>query len=212
MSAPDPFEVLGIGPDASPEEVDEAYRRLAKRWHPDRGGGREAALRMASINVAHDLLRSHARHRRHPVARGAPEPPVATVRRRPAGAWLPEPVRRALGPELLAALEEHEAVAIVTPASLWKSPRAVLAVTDRRLLWLLDDAISDRVRSLRFRRVEDIHCRVAWPRGRTARLRVARRGGRRITFADLSPSTAGQIVRHVQAASRGVSPAGRRGT
>jgi hypothetical protein len=201
MSAPDPFEVLGLGPDASAAEVDEAYRRLAKRWHPDRGGGPEAATRMASINVAHDLLRSHARHRPQSGARAPAPTPAATVRRRPAGSWLPEPVRRALGPEPLAALEEDEAVAIVTPTSLWKSPKAVLAVTDRRLLWLLDDAISDRVRSLRYRRIESIQRRVAWPRGRTANLRVQRRGGRRITFADLTPSTAQQIVRHVEAST-----------
>ena len=121
--------------------------------------------------------------------------------RRPAGSWLAEPVRRALGPELLQALEDREPVAIVTPASLWKSPRAVLAVTDRRLLWLLDDAISDRVRSLRYNRVTDVSRRLAWPRRRTAILRVLQRNGRRVTFADLAPATAQQIVRHVRAAT-----------
>ena len=85
--------------------------------------------------------------------------------------------------------------------SLWKSPRAVLAVTDRRLLWLLDDAISDRVRSLRFNRVSDVSRRLAWPRRRTAILRVLQRNGRRVTFADLTPATAQQIVRHVRAAT-----------
>ena len=58
----DPFAILGLDPDASPDEIADAYRRLAKRWHPDRGGGPEAELRMARINVAHDLLRAQARH------------------------------------------------------------------------------------------------------------------------------------------------------
>ena len=37
-----------------------AYRSQAKRWHPDRGGGEEAARRMAEINAAYDLLRAGA--------------------------------------------------------------------------------------------------------------------------------------------------------
>jgi hypothetical protein len=198
----DPLSVLGLQPGASAEEVGEAYRRLAKQWHPDRGGGREAELRMAQINVAHDLLRAGARHARprgdRPTQRGGPHRPAQ--RRRPAGHWLAEPVRRALGPELLQALDDREAVVVVTPASLWKSPHAVLAVTDRRLLWLLDDAITDRVRSLRFNRVDDVTTRLAWPRRRTAILRVLARNGRRETFADLVPATALQIVEHVRAA------------
>ena len=198
----DPLSVLGLQPGASAEEVGEAYRRLAKQWHPDRGGGREAELRMAQINVAHDLLRAGARHARprgdRPAQRGAQHRPAQ--RRRPAGHWLAEPVRRALGPELLQALDDREAVVVVTPASLWKSPHAVLAVTDRRLLWLLDDAITDRVRSLRFNRVDDVTTRLAWPRRRTAILRVLARNGRRETFADLVPATALQIVEHVRAA------------
>jgi hypothetical protein len=196
----DPLSVLGLQPGASAAEVDDAYRRLAKRWHPDRGGGPEAQLRMAQINVAHDLLRASARHRRPPAAPPSPEP---GVRRRLAGGWLAEPVRRAVGPEMLMGLGGRETVSIVTPTSLWKSPRAVLAVTDRRLLWLLDDAISDRVRSLRYNRVQEVSGRLAWPRRRTAILRVLQRNGRRVSFADLAPATALQIVRHVQAAVAG---------
>ena len=65
-------------------------------------------------------------------------------------------MRRALGPELLEALAQSEAVRLVTPASTWASPRAVLAVTERRLLWLLDDAPVGRVRSLAFRDVATV--------------------------------------------------------
>jgi len=198
----DPHAVLGVREGASAREVEEAYRELAKRWHPDRGGGPDAELRMAQINVAHDLLRAGARHAgpRRPAPAPAPTRRPATVRRRIAGSWLSEPVRGALGPELLAALEEREPVLVVTPTSLWKSPRAVLAVTDRRLLWLLDDAISERVRSLRFARVTAVSQRLAWPRRRTAILQVVQRNGRRVSFADLTPATAVRIERHVQSA------------
>jgi len=36
-----PFNVLEIPPDASPEDIKAAYHRLAKRWHPDRFSGPE---------------------------------------------------------------------------------------------------------------------------------------------------------------------------
>jgi tetratricopeptide (TPR) repeat protein len=34
-----PFDVLEITPDASPEDIKAAYHRLAKQWHPDRYTG-----------------------------------------------------------------------------------------------------------------------------------------------------------------------------
>jgi hypothetical protein len=52
MSAiPDPLEVLGLGADASIEDVQEARRRLAKSLHPDVGGD---AARMQAVNAAAD--------------------------------------------------------------------------------------------------------------------------------------------------------------
>jgi tetratricopeptide (TPR) repeat protein len=36
-----PFNILEIPPDASPEDIKAAYHRLAKRWHPDRYTGDE---------------------------------------------------------------------------------------------------------------------------------------------------------------------------
>jgi hypothetical protein len=194
----EPFAVLGVAPDASAEEVAAAYRRLAKQWHPDRAGG-EGAARMAQINAAYDLLRAEAWLERH--GRAAPPAPAAPApeRRVAAGAWLPEAVRRALGRELLVALEPEEAVALVTPTSTWASPQALLAVTDRRLLWLLDDAPTHRVRSLRFHDVADVDQRMGRPLRRSAVLRVRTTAGRKLSFADLRPATAAAIARHVRA-------------
>lgn len=196
----DPFAVLGVAPGASGEEVTAAYRRLAKRWHPDHARGEEAARRMAEINAAYDLLRSERWLDRH----GRPTPPApperAPARRAPAGAWLAEAVRRALGRELLGVLENGEAVAMVTPTSTWASPQALLAVTDRRLLWLLDDAPTHRVRSLSFHDVAAVEQGLRRPLRRSAVLRVRTSAGRKLTFAELRPATAAAIARHVAAA------------
>jgi hypothetical protein len=193
----DPYAVLGVAPGASPDQVVASYRELAKRWHPDRGGGRQAQRRMAEINAAYELLRAEAwQARHHPY--GAPlsaraAPPASP--RPPAGSWLPEATRRALGPELLGALRPREAVRLVAPVSAWASPQALLAVTDRRLLWLLDDAVTGRVRMLELAAITGVEQRLSWPRRRTAVLRVHRRDGRRpIAFGDLRPETARAIA------------------
>jgi len=196
----DPFAVLGVPPGATERELAAAYRRLAKRWHPDRAG-EGAERRMAEINRAYDLARVAARRSARSATAVADRPaPARTARRRvPLGAWLPEPVRRALGRELLGALRPDERVAFVTPTSLWASPRATLAVTAHRRLWLLDDAPVNRVRDLRFTRIAEVEHRLAWPLRRRAKLRVRDRRGRATTFTDLPPQTAAAIAAHVAA-------------
>jgi len=203
----DPYAVLGISPDATADEAARAYRELAKRFHPDRVGDGGMA-QMIALNVAYELLRSEQRP-----AAGAPVAPAggsATGRagkRRGPGHWLPEAMRRGLGRELLEALEADEPVALVTPTATWASPSTLLAVTDRRLLWLLDDAVGNRVRSLRFRDTAHADQSLVWPRRTRARLSVEPRfGGKRWTFSDLRPATAEAIAGHVRAGL----PAGRR--
>jgi hypothetical protein len=203
MAGMDPYALLGIKPGASPEEVTAAYRRLAKEWHPDLAGT-DAGRTMALINAAYDLLRSagwQQRNQREPArANGRP----------PRGAWLDGAVRRALGPELLGALRHEERVAIVTPAATWASPHTLLAVTDRRLLWLLDDAPLNRIRSLDFAAVQRIEHRRSWPRRRSAVLRVTPTAGRPLSFTELRPPTAQTIAAHVVAALRAAAGARRR--
>lgn len=45
------WDVLGVSPRASDEEIKEAYRKLARQHHPDNGG---SADRMAVINAAYE--------------------------------------------------------------------------------------------------------------------------------------------------------------
>ncbi len=55
----DPYKVLGLSPDASDEEVKAAYRKLAKKYHPDLNPGNErAAARMNEINAAYEQIKN----------------------------------------------------------------------------------------------------------------------------------------------------------
>jgi hypothetical protein len=49
--------ILGVPPSASPDEIREMYRHLAKLWHPDRGKV-DSSERMREINAAYDYLRA----------------------------------------------------------------------------------------------------------------------------------------------------------
>jgi hypothetical protein len=192
----DPHGVLGVPPGATPDEIAATYRRLAKEWHPDRGGGADAESRMAEINAAYDLLRAAEWTRRH-------DPDVPPAPRSPGprrGAWLPPAIRRALGHELLAVLEPGERVWLVTPTTTWASPQALLAASDRRLLWLLDDAVNGRVQTLRFAAIEAAEHTLRRPRKRVATLRVHARNGRRFAFGELRPATADVLARRIVAA------------
>jgi DnaJ-class molecular chaperone len=53
----DPYRLLGIPKDATPEAIKAAYRRLAREHHPDLNPGKpEAEERFKAISAAHDLL------------------------------------------------------------------------------------------------------------------------------------------------------------
>jgi molecular chaperone DnaJ len=54
---PDYYKVLGVGKNASEEEIKKAYRRLARRYHPDRNPGeKQAEERFKEISQAYDVL------------------------------------------------------------------------------------------------------------------------------------------------------------
>jgi molecular chaperone DnaJ len=55
----DPYKILGVSPDASDEEIKRAYRRMAKKYHPDLNPGDEqAAKMMQKINAAYEAIKN----------------------------------------------------------------------------------------------------------------------------------------------------------
>ena len=66
MATETPYQVLGVKPDASADDIRKAYRKLAKQFHPDLNPGKPAAeARFKSISVAYDLLSDPAKRARY---------------------------------------------------------------------------------------------------------------------------------------------------
>jgi DnaJ-class molecular chaperone len=80
-----PYEVLGVRPDASAEEIRKAYRKLAKQFHPDLNPGKpEAEARFKAVSAAYDLVsdpEKRARYDRGEIDEsGAERPPRSYYR------------------------------------------------------------------------------------------------------------------------------------
>ena len=98
QSDPNPYAILGVEPDASPDDIRGAYRRAARACHPDlHPGDASAAERFKRVQFAYELLADPVRRAaydtppappvsppapaaRTTVATSAPEPPVSLAR------------------------------------------------------------------------------------------------------------------------------------
>lgn len=85
LSAPAParrleptlYQVLQVDPSADPEIIEVAYKRLAMKHHPDRGGGESAQERMRLLNHAREVLRHPGRRARYDASIGIERLPDA---------------------------------------------------------------------------------------------------------------------------------------
>jgi curved DNA-binding protein CbpA len=95
----DPYKILQVDPEAEDEVIQAAYRRLARKYHPDLSVTADAAARMSAINAAwerigdpdarkaYDLERADAARVRTPDApTPAPSPRASSARPAPAPA------------------------------------------------------------------------------------------------------------------------------
>ena len=98
----DPYKILQVDSEAEDEVIQAAYRRLARKYHPDLATTPDAASRMAAINAAWELIGEPAKRQAYDrkrevlkttptsapsgTGRHAPSGGAAAAGRRPAGA------------------------------------------------------------------------------------------------------------------------------
>ena len=58
----DYYEVLGVGKNASADELKKAYRRLAVQYHPDRGGDEG---KFKEVSEAYEVLKDDSKRKRY---------------------------------------------------------------------------------------------------------------------------------------------------
>ena len=62
----DPYDILGVGRDASEQDIKSAYRKLAKQLHPDRNKDNpDAAEKFSDITKAYDMLSDKTQRARY---------------------------------------------------------------------------------------------------------------------------------------------------
>lgn len=62
MAKRDYYEVLGVGKDASADEIKKAFRRAAVTHHPDRGGDE---IKFKEVNEAYEVLKDSSKRQRY---------------------------------------------------------------------------------------------------------------------------------------------------
>src|SRR5665213_4057276 len=62
MAKRDYYEVLGVGKDASADEIKKAFRRAAVEHHPDRGGDE---TKFKELNEAYEVLKDEGKRKRY---------------------------------------------------------------------------------------------------------------------------------------------------
>lgn len=64
-SEKDYYEILGVSKTATPQEIKSAYRRLARKYHPDVNPGADSEERFKEINIAYEVLKDEEKRARY---------------------------------------------------------------------------------------------------------------------------------------------------
>ncbi len=65
MAARDLYAILGVGPDASQEEIRRAYRQLARQLHPDVSQEPDSEERFKQVSAAYEILSDPQKRRQY---------------------------------------------------------------------------------------------------------------------------------------------------
>jgi len=57
------YQALGLSPGAADDDIKNAWRHLARQWHPDRNPGKDTTARFQQISEAYDILRDADKRR-----------------------------------------------------------------------------------------------------------------------------------------------------
>lgn len=63
--AKDYYQILDVSKNATNEEIKKAYRKLALKYHPDKGGGIEDEKKFKEVNEAYQVLSDPEKKRRY---------------------------------------------------------------------------------------------------------------------------------------------------
>ena len=57
MEYKDYYKILGVSRNASKDDIKQAYRKLARKYHPDVSKAADAEARFKEVNEAHEVLK-----------------------------------------------------------------------------------------------------------------------------------------------------------
>ena len=119
------YVILGVAPDAEPEQITRAFRRLIRTLHPDAAPDTQPAARerfeqvVAAYRVLHDRAARAAHDRALATAPPTPDPPL--------GAGPHVPHRRGHPPLVAGPTVVHARPAAAPQAALWIGPPTPLS-------------------------------------------------------------------------------------
>ena len=76
----DAYETLQVSRNAEPEVIEAAFRRLARKYHPDTNPASDATARMQEINWAYEILRDPTKRAQYDRATHPPQPRAPRAR------------------------------------------------------------------------------------------------------------------------------------